>query len=212
MNFHRCDSSAKVDIILKFSATDSISAIAAAIIPKSLSHLELITGVQVFKPCGIDTRQEEIMPEHTSTRRQFLFVTTSGIVTATLQGCGTVLYPERMGQRRGSFDDVDWTVAGLNGIGLVFFFVPGAIAFAIDFYNGTLFYPSNSYADASGNVSGELKQVSLAEQNPSLETVEHAVAEETGHRVKLEPGTFISKRMKSIKEFWLTKRQVSEST
>ena len=150
------------------------------------------------------------MSGSTPSRRRFLKLSSATALSAMANGCGTVLYPERMGQRRGGFDDVDWTVAGLNGIGLVFFLVPGTIAFAIDFYNGTLFYPSPThYGDAT--TPSELKQVSLPEENPSLETVEHAVAEETGRPVKLKSGTFLSRRLKSIKEFWTADRELSHA-
>lgn len=52
--------------------------------------------------------------------------------------CGTILYPERVGQTRGA---LDYKVVALDTIGLLLFVVPGAIAFAVDFYNGTIFLP-----------------------------------------------------------------------
>ena len=148
------------------------------------------------------------MSESVGNRREFLCVSSATVVTVITSGCGTVLYPERMGQRRGGFGDVDWTVAGLNGIGLVFFFVPGVLAFAIDFYNGTLFYPTQSYG--LDGEPGELKQVSLEEKNPSLETIEQAVATETGKTVELRKGNFVSRRLESIRGFWKARRELRE--
>ena len=54
-------------------------------------------------------------------------------------GCGTILHGERIGQPHSR--DIDWGVAALNGLGLVLFFVPGVIAFAVDFYTGAIFLP-----------------------------------------------------------------------
>jgi hypothetical protein len=48
------------------------------------------------------------------------------------------MYPERKGQIDGKIDP---TVAILNGIGLLLFLVPGVIAFAVDFSNGTIYLP-----------------------------------------------------------------------
>ena len=53
-------------------------------------------------------------------------------------GCGTLLYPERKGQKDGK---VDATVAILDGVGLLFFIIPGVIAFVVDFDNGTIYLP-----------------------------------------------------------------------
>lgn len=148
------------------------------------------------------------MREIVGNRREFLCVSSVTAWTVLSSGCGTVLYPERMGQRRGGMGDVDWTVAGLDAIGLVFFFVPGAIAFAVDFYNGTLFYATQSYG--LDGEPGELKQVKLEEKNPSLETVEQAVATETGKTIELRKGNFVSRRLKSIGDFWKARGELRE--
>lgn len=56
-----------------------------------------------------------------------------------LTGCGTILYPERRNQAAGRLDPA---VVVLDGIGLLFFFVPGVIAFAVDFATGAIYLPS----------------------------------------------------------------------
>ncbi len=53
-------------------------------------------------------------------------------------GCGTILYPERKGQVKGRIDP---GIAVLDGVGLLLFIVPGVIAFAVDFSNGTIYLP-----------------------------------------------------------------------
>src|SRR5690606_37658262 len=66
-----------------------------------------------------------------------------------LSACGTILYPERKGQVSGQ---IDAGVAALNGIGLLFFLVPGVIAFAVDFSNGTIYLPNSSATDTDDDV------------------------------------------------------------
>src|SRR4030067_3820528 len=54
-------------------------------------------------------------------------------------GCGTIMYPERRGQKAGK---IDVAVAALDAVGLLFFIIPGVIAFAVDFNNGTIYLPA----------------------------------------------------------------------
>lgn len=63
-------------------------------------------------------------------------------MVANLASCGTILYPERKGQRPGK---IDATVAVLDGVGLLFFIIPGVIAFAVDFNNNSIYLPHSSY-------------------------------------------------------------------
>ena len=63
------------------------------------------------------------------------------VLMAQLMGCGTILYPERKGQTGGR---IDAGVALLDGIGILVFIIPGVIAFAVDFYNGTIYLPGTS--------------------------------------------------------------------
>ena len=74
----------------------------------------------------------------TPTRRQLLAGTGLTLAAASLSACGTIMYPERKGQIDGKLDS---TVVILNGIGLLLFLVPGVIAFAVDFSNGTIYLP-----------------------------------------------------------------------
>lgn len=60
------------------------------------------------------------------------------LLTLELAACGTLIYPERRGQTRGNIDPL---VAILDGVGLIFFIVPGMIAFAIDFNTGAIYLP-----------------------------------------------------------------------
>lgn len=65
------------------------------------------------------------------------------VLMIQLTGCGTILYPERKGQKSGAIDS---GVAVLDAIGLVVFIFPGVVAFVIDFYNGTIYLPGTAGA------------------------------------------------------------------
>jgi hypothetical protein len=52
--------------------------------------------------------------------------------------CGTLIYPERRGQTGGRIDPA---VAMLDGVGLLFFILPGLIAYAVDFSTGAIYLP-----------------------------------------------------------------------
>ena len=64
---------------------------------------------------------------------------------AQLAGCGTLFYPERRGQLNGQIDPA---IAALNAIGILFYVVPGLIAFAIDFATGAIYLPEGRYSVA----------------------------------------------------------------
>ncbi len=85
----------------------------------------------------------------TPSRRQILAGTGLTLAAASLSACGTIMYPERKGQIDGKIDP---TVAILNGIGLLLFLVPGVIAFAVDFSNGTIYLPGTGRRAETGDV------------------------------------------------------------
>ena len=66
----------------------------------------------------------------------------SGVLAATLlaqlAGCGTLFYPERRGQIKGQIDPA---IAAMDAIGILFFVIPGLIAFAVDFTTGAIYLP-----------------------------------------------------------------------
>lgn len=80
-------------------------------------------------------------------------------LTTQLTACGTIFYPERRGQISG---EIDPGVAILNGMGLLFYIIPGLVAFAVDFATGAIYFPDARYSltperlndakDASGQV------------------------------------------------------------
>ena len=70
-----------------------------------------------------------------------------GVLAATLltqvAACGTLFFPDRRGQIEGRVDPL---VAGLNAVGILFYVIPGLIAFGIDFATGAIYLPNNQYS------------------------------------------------------------------
>ena len=106
--------------------------------------------------------------------------------------CGTIMYPERRGQPAGQ---IDVGVAVLDGIGLLFFFVPGVVAFAVDFATGAIYLPYG-YSDLDPS-SPDLKNAEVIQVEPtslSRSEIESIVKEKTGKDVDLaSPATRVAK-------------------
>lgn len=101
-----------------------------------------------------------------------------GVIAAHLAACGTILYPERKGQVGGQ---IDAGVAALNGIGLLFFLVPGVIAFAVDFNNGTIYLPNST------NVDGDDDGLRVVQGQPNMtpDELQQLIEKEVGEPVDL---------------------------
>jgi hypothetical protein len=111
--------------------------------------------------------------------------------------CGTILHPERIGQPPGRLDP---GVVALDGVGLLIFLIPGAIAFAVDFYTGAIYLPPQ-YADASKSPAGELITIKVDPQTLTPERIEQVIREHTGHDIRLEPGSYTVARLDSVDQF-----------
>ena len=59
-----------------------------------------------------------------------------------LSGCGTIFYPDR----RGNSTHLDAGVAILDGIGLIFFIIPGVVAYAVDFSTGCIYLSGKGHS------------------------------------------------------------------
>ncbi len=89
-------------------------------------------------------------------------------------GCGTLIHPERRGQTTGRIDPA---IAILNGIGLLFFIIPGLIAFAVDFSTGAIYLPPE---ETNGD-DGQIIRLDPDEMTP--ERIAAAISEQTGRDV-----------------------------
>ena len=111
--------------------------------------------------------------------------------------CGTLLYPERRysdiqvdpGGRR-----IDPAVAVLDAVGLLFFVIPGVIAFAVDFGTGAIYFPK---AERESNAKTQEQQkrmvVHLNPDEIDKDTIERIISAEAGI-----PISFDDKRMQAF--------------
>lgn len=105
------------------------------------------------------------------------------------QGCGTILHPSRIGQPHGRLDPA---VVILDGLGLLLFFIPGAIAFAVDFSTGAIYLPPDGYGqhDPGKFDPSRCDVIHVPPSELTQEKLEAVLAERTGHSVTLEPGSY----------------------
>ena len=94
--------------------------------------------------------------------------------------CGFFMYPERRNQSKG---EVDVGVAALDAIGLVFFIIPGLIAFAVDFSANTIYLPSGKKAGLPSEERFYAVHVSRDDMNKS--GIEAVIKGHTGLEVDL---------------------------
>lgn len=105
------------------------------------------------------------------------------------------MYPERRGQRGGSLDA---GVAVLDGIGLLFGIIPGVIAFAVDFSNGTIYLPERTklgFLDLKN-----IKEVKFDPKHTSLASLERIIKDQTGCEVKFAQDNIRLTKLKSLNE------------
>ena len=103
-----------------------------------------------------------------------LFLTIT--LLSQLFSCGYVLHPERRGQKSGQ---VDWAIVGLDSIGIIFFIIPGLIAFGVDIYSGTL-YLQNSASPRGSLEWNKVTAIKLDPKNINEKTIATAIKENSG--------------------------------
>lgn len=99
-----------------------------------------------------------------------LFVAASAFFFVT--ACGTLLKPNQI--NRSHSKNLDVTIVVLDAIGLLFFLVPGIIAFAIDHTNGTLYLPRGRISLNDTSIDGVHKALVANGYDLTKEQVEVA--------------------------------------
>lgn len=101
-----------------------------------------------------------------------------------LTACGTIMHPERKGQRGGK---IDVGIAVLDGVGLLFFLIPGVIAYAVDFSNGTIYLPGGkNHSSLEGNVNThDMAAIQVGTENLSEENIQAVIYSHTGKIIDL---------------------------
>ena len=106
-----------------------------------------------------------------------------GLIVAALltqlTACGTLFFPDRRGQIEGRIDPV---VAGLNAIGILFYVIPGLIAFGIDFATGAIYLPDGQTAQIAPE---DLQNVVDADGKIDPLKLKALIEVQTGHSLPL---------------------------
>lgn len=88
------------------------------------------------------------------TSKRITKVVVGSLIASQLAACGTLIYPERQGQTGGK---LDLGVVALDALGLLFWFVPGVIAFGVDFITGAIYLPGGTIAQLSEEDMNSMK-------------------------------------------------------
>ena len=115
----------------------------------------------------------------------------AGATAGPFAGFGTLFYNERCGQPHSSH--IDWKIAALDGLGLLLFFVPGVIAFVVDFSTGAIYLPMDDYYPAYGvnaqkgfrPSADRLRRVAVARDNLRHQQIEQIVAQHIGRPISI---------------------------
>ncbi|WP_295488568.1 polyribonucleotide nucleotidyltransferase [uncultured Pseudomonas sp.] len=97
-----------------------------------------------------------------------------------MTACGTIIYPDRRGQIEGKIDPV---VAVMDAIGILFWVLPGLIAFGVDFATGAIYYPGGKTAQID---PAKLKPAVDAQGNVDKLKLQAILESELGQRLPLD--------------------------
>jgi hypothetical protein len=119
-----------------------------------------------------------------------------------------ILHPERRNQPPGG--DLDWGVFALDTLGLLLFFLPGVIAFAVDFTTGAIYLPAPGYGDAGPAVKDRpLVAVRVPRKELTQRRVEEVASQQAGREVRLVAGEYRSTPLAKLDEFWPTRARLA---
>lgn len=120
--------------------------------------------------------------------------------------CGTLLYPERRGQTKG---EIDVSIAVMDGIGLLFFIIPGVIAYAVDFSSGAIYLPADDTNKKKmkrmekglfGKIQedGQWKVITVDPRKLNSATIEAIVKVHTGKTLRLYDDALVIKAKTAV--------------
>ncbi len=122
------------------------------------------------------------------------------ILAVQLVSCGTLLYPERDGQKTGT---LDLTVVLLDGVGLLFGIIPGVIAFAVDLHTGAIYLPPGHPRSKKDSIiqadEDKLYVLKIDPNGLNMTALLDILTEETGIPVRMDdPNLILKKTKKSV--------------
>jgi hypothetical protein len=142
-------------------------------------------------------------------RRDFIRIgalSSLGLMT----GCGMILHPERRGQPPGG--NLDWSIVALDTLGLLIFFLPGVIAFAVDFSTGAIYLPPTGYgSSAPPPKEPQFVEVHVPPKELSQQRLEQVASQHTGRDVHLVVGKYVTAPLAKVEEFWSTRERLAAS-
>ncbi|WP_412461360.1 polyribonucleotide nucleotidyltransferase [Pseudomonas sp. SC11] len=110
------------------------------------------------------------------------------VLLTQMTACGTIIYPDRRGQIEGKIDPV---VAVMDAIGILFWVLPGLIAFGVDFATGAIYYPGGKTAQID---PAKLKPAVDAQGNVDKLKLQAILESELGQRLPLDDPRLIQHR------------------
>jgi len=142
-------------------------------------------------------------------RRSFFQISAAGSLSL-VAGCGTILYPERRYQPHG---EVDLKVVALDTLGLLLFFIPGVIAFAVDFTTGAIYLPPSQDVSDNGRPAKDqpLVTVQVPQKELSQERLEQVASHHAGRDVRLVAGKYDTAPLAKLDDFWTTRARLAAS-
>jgi hypothetical protein len=141
-------------------------------------------------------------------RRDFVNVCAAGSLSL-VAGCGMILHPERRNQPPGG--SVDWSVVALDGLGLLLFFIPGVIAFAVDFSTGAIYLPpTQGYGDNGRPAKDQpLVEVQVPQKELTQQRLEQVASHHAGRDVRLVTGEYETTPLTKLDDFWTTRERLA---
>ena len=110
-------------------------------------------------------------------KSRFVSLLMIAALSSQLFSCGYFTHPERRGQK--STAKLDWPVVGLDAIGLIFFIIPGVIAFAVDFTSGTIYLPAHQQSSTNAADLHAGLEIKLKKEDLTKEKIATAIKEKT---------------------------------
>ena len=137
---------------------------------------------------------------------------TAGLSAATaslLSACGTIIDPDRVHQEdRGNLDPV---VIILDGIGLLFFLIPGVVAFAVDLTTGAIFLPEgNEVGDEERTIfDGVSMHTPRSGGKLNQRDIEQVVSRHAGVDIDLARDDVRVAQLDHLDQFWVAHARLS---
>ena len=145
----------------------------------------------------------------TLSRRNFFRIGAAASL-GLVAGCGMILHPERRNQPPGG--NIDWSIFALDAVGLLLFFIPGVIAFAVDFSTGAIYFPPDQCGDAGRPANDQsLVTVNVPQKELTPQRVQEVASQHAGRDVRLIAGKYDTAPLSKLDDFWTTREKLAAS-